>query len=70
LGEAPLADIAREGAPVLAEAIGRMREARVIRRAGFDGEYGSIRLFETGELDKRGDAEKGFVIGEEYLRIR
>lgn len=36
--------------PILAEAIVRMREGRVIRQGGFDGEYGTIRVFEEGEV--------------------
>jgi DNA helicase-2/ATP-dependent DNA helicase PcrA len=49
LQDLPVADV--EGhAPLLAEALGRMRRGAVIRDAGFDGEYGKIRLFEPGEL--------------------
>jgi len=39
------------GFPALAEAIRRMRAGRVIRKAGYDGEYGLIRLFDPQELD-------------------
>ncbi len=39
----------------LAEAVARMRAGQVIRQAGYDGEYGVIRLFEDGEL-RRGKA--------------
>ena len=46
----PLEDIAGAGEPLLAEAIGRLRRGQVIREAGYDGEYGVIRLFEEGEL--------------------
>ena len=35
--------------PELGEAVARMRAGRVIRHAGYDGEYGVIRLFEEGE---------------------
>lgn len=38
--------------PLLGEAIVRLRAGRVVRRAGYDGEYGVIRLFEEGELDR------------------
>jgi len=41
-----------EASPILGEAVGRMREGRVIRRPGFDGEYGVIRVFEEGELKR------------------
>lgn len=36
--------------PLLAESIKRMREGTVIRRPGFDGEFGVIRVFAEGEL--------------------
>lgn len=35
---------------LLGEAISRLRSGRVIKQAGYDGEYGVIRLFEPGEL--------------------
>jgi DNA helicase II / ATP-dependent DNA helicase PcrA len=49
LMDAPSKDIERLGSPLLAEAIDRMRETRVIRQEGYDGEYGVIRLFEEAE---------------------
>jgi DNA helicase-2/ATP-dependent DNA helicase PcrA len=42
-------DIERAGGPVLAEAIERMRRDQVIREEGYDGEYGTIRLFAEEE---------------------
>jgi uncharacterized protein (TIGR00375 family) len=36
--------------PLLAESIRRMREGKVIRQPGFDGEFGVIKVFEKGEL--------------------
>ncbi|WP_437593764.1 UvrD-helicase domain-containing protein [Sorangium sp. So ce1000] len=53
LGDAPLDEIERAGTPLLAEAIARMREGRVIRDAGYDGEYGAIRVFQPEELKQR-----------------
>ncbi|WP_437820130.1 UvrD-helicase domain-containing protein [Sorangium sp. So ce1078] len=53
LGDAPLDEIERAGTPLLSEAIGRMREGRVIRDAGYDGEYGAIRVFQPEELAQR-----------------
>ncbi|XXX81838.1 UvrD-helicase domain-containing protein [Sorangium sp. So ce134] len=53
LGDAPLDEIERAGTPLLSEAIGRMREGRVIRDAGYDGEYGVIRVFQPEELTQR-----------------
>jgi uncharacterized protein (TIGR00375 family) len=54
LRETPLEDIRRAGGSPLHEAIARLRRGEVIRDAGFDGEYGTIRLFSPGELG--GDA--------------
>jgi len=45
-------DQLRDYEPLLAEAVGRMREGRVIRRPGYDGEFGAIKVFEEGELVK------------------
>jgi DNA helicase-2/ATP-dependent DNA helicase PcrA len=42
-------DIERTGGPVLAEAVERMRRNQVIREEGYDGEYGTIRLFDEAE---------------------
>jgi len=53
LEAAPLEDLRRAGSPPLAEAIRRMRSGRVIRQAGFDGQYGVIRLFSDEELRRR-----------------
>ncbi len=50
LEQAPVEEIRRAGSPLLAEAITRMRASKVIREAGFDGEYGVIRLFARDEL--------------------
>ena len=53
LTEIPLEDISRSGQPLLAEAISRLRRGDVIREAGFDGEFGVIRLFGEGEIKGR-----------------
>jgi DNA helicase II / ATP-dependent DNA helicase PcrA len=50
LQETPLEDVRRAGGSPLHEAIARLRRGEVIRDAGFDGEYGTIRLFSPGEL--------------------
>ncbi len=52
LGEMPVEDIARVDS-LLAEAVTRLRAGAVIRQAGYDGEYGVIRLFGEGELSRR-----------------
>jgi len=50
LEQAPTAEIDRAGWPLLAEAVTRLRRGEVIREAGYDGEYGVIRLFQPDEL--------------------
>jgi DNA helicase II / ATP-dependent DNA helicase PcrA len=50
LQSVPVEDIARAGSSLLAEAITRLRAGKVISEAGYDGEYGVIRLFEENEL--------------------
>ena len=45
LRAAPLGEIAAAGGTRLAEGIGRMRRGEVIAQAGYDGEYGVIRVF-------------------------
>lgn len=37
--------------PLLGEAIQRMRACKVIKKSGFDGEFGVIRVFEDGEIE-------------------
>jgi len=46
----PIEEIGRVDSPALAEAISRQRAGRVIREAGYDGEYGRVRVFAAGEL--------------------
>jgi uncharacterized protein (TIGR00375 family) len=51
LEDMPAEDIGRIH-PLLGEAVVRLRGGKVIRQAGYDGEYGVIRLFEDGEVDR------------------
>ena len=51
LRDVPLDDVRRAGGSLLGEAIARLRRGEVIRDAGYDGEYGTIRLFQPDELD-------------------
>ncbi|HEY6294111.1 MAG TPA: UvrD-helicase domain-containing protein [Streptosporangiaceae bacterium] len=51
LRDVPVEDIRRAGGSLLAEGIARLRRGEVIRDAGYDGEYGTIRLFQPDELD-------------------
>ncbi|HSR27916.1 MAG TPA: UvrD-helicase domain-containing protein, partial [Actinomycetes bacterium] len=46
----PLDEIAKAGPPLVAEAIDRVRRGAVLRDAGYDGEYGTIRIFTPDEL--------------------
>ena len=39
--------------PMLGEAISRLRAGKVIKHAGYDGEYGVIRLFDDSEIVKK-----------------
>jgi len=52
LMDTSLEKVKETGGPLLSEAIDRMRHNRVIRREGYDGEYGVIRLFDEGEKDE------------------
>jgi DNA helicase-2/ATP-dependent DNA helicase PcrA len=52
LTECPVEDAERHGPPLLGEALRRMRAGEVKRIAGFDGEYGSVRVFD--EEERRG----------------
>lgn len=47
----PPDELDRADTPLLGEAIRRMRAGEVIREGGFDGEYGTIRVFQPDELD-------------------
>jgi DNA helicase II / ATP-dependent DNA helicase PcrA len=50
LERVPVDAIAKAGPPLLAEAIDRVRRGAVLREAGYDGEYGTIRVFTPDEL--------------------
>jgi DNA helicase II / ATP-dependent DNA helicase PcrA len=50
LGDVPLDDLAAGAPSVVAEAIARLRRGDVRREAGYDGVYGTIRLFDPDEL--------------------
>jgi DNA helicase II / ATP-dependent DNA helicase PcrA len=52
LQSVPIEDVARATSSLLAEALGRLRAGQVMREAGYDGEYGVIRLFEERELKR------------------
>jgi DNA helicase-2/ATP-dependent DNA helicase PcrA len=50
LGDVPIDDLAGGAPSIVAEAIARLRRGEVRREAGYDGVYGTIRLFDPGEL--------------------
>ena len=49
----PLEEVAGAADALVVEALTRLRSGEVQRDAGYDGEYGVIRMFEPGELDRR-----------------
>ena len=51
---APVAEVSRVGGSLLGEAVARLRRGEVTKDPGYDGEYGSIRLFRGRELDAAG----------------
>ncbi|XVS65143.1 UvrD-helicase domain-containing protein [Actinosynnema sp. CA-299493] len=55
LQDVPADDIAVHST-LLAEAVTRLRRGEVVRDSGYDGEYGVIRVFEPGELERRRSA--------------
>lgn len=51
LREIPVEDIRKESGYMIAEGIRRLRKGEVQRHPGFDGEYGTIKLFHVSELE-------------------
>lgn len=54
LTEVDIGEVRRTGGGLLAEAVARLRRDEARREAGYDGEYGTVRLFAPGELDRAG----------------
>lgn len=52
LREIPIENITKLS-PMLGEGISRLRQGKVIKHAGYDGEYGVIKLFEDDELENK-----------------
>ena len=52
LREVPVDELSKDS-PLLGEGISRLRAGKVIKHAGYDGEYGVIRLFEESETVKK-----------------
>lgn len=51
LREMPVEAVEKEAGFALGEALRRLRAGKVIRQAGYDGEYGKITVFEPDELE-------------------
>lgn len=52
LRQAPIGDIEQAAGPCIAEGIRRLRQGKVQRRAGFDGQYGVISLLTPSEIEQ------------------
>ena len=63
LNTLPLEDIGPVAPSLVAEALARLRRREVFRDAGYDGVYGTIRLFRDAELERR--ARGASLFGEE-----
>lgn len=55
--EADIKDVEAVAGPVLAEAVNRLREGRLIVESGYDGEFGKIRFFGEDEISELTDAK-------------
>jgi DNA helicase-2/ATP-dependent DNA helicase PcrA len=53
LRQAPIEDLSLAGGPLLAEAVRRVREGELTVEGGFDGQYGTVRIFEPGEISAK-----------------
>ncbi len=62
LRELPVEQVETEGMSVLAEALRRLREGRVYTAAGYDGEYGTVKVFAPGEMALL-EGQRQFLIG-------
>jgi DNA helicase-2/ATP-dependent DNA helicase PcrA len=62
LRDAPPEDVARVAGPLVAEAVSRVREGHVLVEPGYDGEFGTVRIFGSEErraLSGRGPHRPG-----------
>ena len=53
LRDCPLDQINQANIPMLSEAIARLRSGKVFLQGGYDGEFGTVKVFEQSELDAR-----------------
>ncbi len=70
LEDVPLEEVEGAGSPLVAEALRRMREGDVIREPGFDGQYGTIRLFDPEELARRREGGLLFALPDQTTSKR
>ncbi len=68
LNEVPVDDIRHASSALLAEAITRLRNQQVICEAGYDGEYGVIRLFDDDELRQQSASRSLFADDTSFRR--
>jgi uncharacterized protein (TIGR00375 family) len=66
--DAPIAAIQAKAGALMAEAIDRVRTNRVIRTAGYDGEFGVIRVFDEGERASLAGQGSLFGLGKSRAR--
>ncbi len=64
----PIQEIRDNYSTLLAEAVNRVREKEVIRRAGYDGEFGVISVFQPGEKERF--AGQGDIFAEKKQRSK
>ncbi|MBW2170476.1 MAG: DNA helicase UvrD [Deltaproteobacteria bacterium] len=62
LRKIPVKALDRDGPPLFAEAVKRMRNGQVHIAPGYDGEFGTISLFEEGERGKNVHKKRGSTI--------
>jgi uncharacterized protein (TIGR00375 family) len=67
LSDAALEDVAKEGPPLLSEALRRIRHGEVHLEPGYDGEYGVVRAFDAAER-RRLAAQRSFAIDVEVRK--
>ncbi len=68
LRETSLSDLAREGGALLAAGIDKMRRGQVHIQGGYDGEYGTLRLFTHGERQELSRQPRFWLASPEQLK--
>ena len=69
LREVPVEDIRKAAGPLVAEGIRRLREGKVERTPGFDGEYGKIGLFSPEDISSL-EGQMSFFTAEELQLMK